>query len=304
MDNLPEIAHNDTMLQNLHIEDIVAYLKKFGWKPVPHPNKQIQLFEGSSDINGDPIKVALPSYKTLRGANIYIADTINLLSAIEEVPPSVIITKIRNLYRDTLRLRLLHEDAFVSMHVADTLVSGLRKIISFAASMEEKPNPFFPNELPIGKEQSKQFRFGHTFQGSFGFAVEGLLSPDQLSRITETGPLPLERRIMERIVRGLGNAQQAIQYNDIGSMVENYRLGFNANLCETLATMMQTSGMTIEYSVIWSPELRPSDDIQSFQPICLNHEAHQILSDAARALRKGTGELQARPIYTMASSPS
>ncbi len=294
MRNLSEIAPNDTMLQNLNIEDIVAYLKKTGWKPVPHPNKRLQLFEGFSDINGDPIEVALPRNKTLRDADIHIAVTINFLSAIEEVSPWVIITKMRNLYRDTLRLSLLQEDAFVSMHVADTLVSGLRKIISFAASMEEKPNPFFPNELPIGKEQTKQFRFGHTFQGSFGFAVEGFLSPDQLSRITETGTLPLERRIMERIIRGLVIAQQAIQNNDIGSMVDNYRYGFNANLCETLATMMQTSGMTMEYSVIWSPELNPSDDIQSFQPICLNHEAHQILSDAARTLRKGTGELQAR----------
>lgn len=294
MENLPEIAPNDTMLQNLNIEDIVAYLKKTGWKPVPYPNKRLQLFEGSSDINGDPIEVALPSYRTLRDADIHIADTINLLSAIEEVPPAVIITKIRNLYRDTLRLRILHEDAFVSMHVADTIVSSLRKMISFAASMEEKPSPFFTNELPIGKEQSKQFCFGHTFQGSFGFAVEGLLSPNQLSRITETGPLPLERRIMERIIRGLTNAQKAIQCNDIGSMVENYRYGFNANLCETLATMMQTSGMTMEYSVIWSPELNPSDDIPLFQTICLNHEAHQIFSDAAHILRRGTGELQAR----------
>lgn len=286
-----KILPHDPLLQEIRIEDLTAYLHQTGWRIKPHPNNKLSVFGGLQDDNGELIELVLPRHHGFRDAWVRLADAINLLAAIEDISPYVVVQKIRTQDRDTLRVRLLNdtgERISVSMERAVQLIRGLRDLIAFSACAEDVPEPYFARMLAIGKQQAARCQFGHTFQGSFGFTIESPINPQLPSTLTpEQSVAPFERRVMERIIRGLILTQEAVWSGDVRVLVSNYQRGLNANLCEILMEMIEeTSGITLEYSIIWSPLLLPAQDVREFDKVRLEYKAHQYLAATARELRK------------------
>lgn len=81
-------------IKDLQVEQIVTYLLHTGWRAVPHPHPNLQLFEGNTDDFGQPIQLILPSSTDSWDSSIIIAKAINLLAAVEDCPPAEILENI------------------------------------------------------------------------------------------------------------------------------------------------------------------------------------------------------------------
>src|SRR5262249_37301425 len=97
---------------------------------------------------------------------------------------------------------------------------------------------------------------------------------------------PFERRVIQRLVRGLHNVQQAEASENPGIIAENYQTGFNANMCEALIDLIGGTSNRLSIDVAWSPEWHPSSDVPQkptfhFKPVTI-----EIVKDAATVLRQ------------------
>jgi hypothetical protein len=80
--------------------------------------------------------------------------------------------------------------------------------------------------------------------------------------------------------------QQATAERDLAKLVRGYENGLNANMCEAIVRMSREKTLPLEYSVLWSPKLEPSDDIDDPGTIRLSEASYQYLEDAARELKE------------------
>jgi len=288
-----KIIAEDLRLHNLRVDDVISYLQETGWHRVKHPNDRLILFEGPKDDDGKPIILILPAHNWFSDSDEGIANAINLLSAVEQTSPYNIIQKIQSLDRDTVKIRMvLPPNSAPSLEVASQVVQGLRDLIAFSACMEKEQKRYFERTLSIGKEQIQHFRFGHTFPGSFGFTIESPISkPPQIFQPALVGseeshpPIPVERRVVERITRGLLTVQEAERKQNSEEISQRFEIGLNANMCGALLNMARgTPDIEFEYTVIWSPRWKPSQDVIEPGPIRLQGNAYRYLDEAARLL--------------------
>jgi hypothetical protein len=283
-----KIVADDPLLQELNIDDFLAYLRDTNWKHVEYPNDRLVVYEKYEYGDKEPETLALPRYHTFSDSYARLADAINLLSEIEGLPPHALIQKILSTDRDTLSMRmLLPPGSFPSLEKATQIVHGLRDLIAFSACMETEPKPFFNKQLPEGQQQAQLCRFGHTFTGSFGFTIESPIFSLQ-PQLFET---PLSRRAVERIIRGLNFAHQAEQEQNWALISQTFERGLNSNMCNALADIsMNLENIDFEYTISWSPRFPPSYDLREIRTIHLSGSTYHFLTEAAAFLKKETIE--------------
>lgn len=293
MDTLP----SSSLLRGLQFENLTSYLELTGWKLAEPPNERWLVFEGASDIEGQPLEIVLPRDPGAPDLKISLATAVNLLSAVTEDSPENIVKRIKYYDRDVLNVCNLEtgEQNSITLKLAAEQVSQLKQLVAYSASSEREPRPHFNVPLSSGKRMIERYRFGHTVPGSFGFTVESpiigkpvvveqpSLLPDDVEPLIVYPP---ERRVMERIVRGLLITRQATAERDVQTLVRGYESGFNANMCETIVRMSRDKTLPLEYTVLWSPKLGPSQDIEKPGVIRLNEVSYQYLDDASRELRE------------------
>jgi hypothetical protein len=127
--------------------------------------------------------------------------------------------------------------------------------------------------IQAGKEIVEKCLFGHTFAGSFGISIEMPLTIDpnlfsEVSCYAET----LERLTMRRIAVGLDDAANAWQREQVCFITDNFENGFNADLCQTMESLMSTladieESPRVEYIFGWSPLIVPDKQRVPTEPI-------------------------------------
>ncbi len=269
------------------------YIRKAGWTKLEHPNPSLLVYqyERNDDYNNQ-IKLVLPNGNDYRDAVAKIHSVAKLIAALEQVSVSDIVQKIKNRSLDIFPQRIYSSARLTSLplELAPLVISRLRDLVYYAACAEEDNQPYFAKGRKIGKEYTHKCRFGHTFQGSFGLTIEMPLPPSTLTLLPDIEASPLERRVMERIVRGLQFAVKGVRESDIGIMTSNYEQGFNANLCEVMKELTEDlDDFNLEYSMLWSPEFNASADVSSFSNIIIEPSVFRpYFEAAAKSLRAVT----------------
>ena len=149
---------------------------------------------------------------------------------------------------------------------------------------ERSQTLFWTNYEISGRFYADDCRFGHTFRGSFGFTIKSPIVPN----LSPTMPgveeqAPLERRIMQRIARGVNHIAQAGVERDPAVIFDNYQTGFSANVCEDFVDLMgAVGGQSLAFEFSFSPEWRPAPDIASKVHVELAPVHVQLVKDAAR----------------------
>lgn len=273
-------------LRHLTLENLRSYLLLTGWKRVPHPHPRRVVFEKLFD-HGDSIDLILPSRPNLSDHLLGLAEAVNIIAVAEDVSPDEVISKLRHMDRDVFNVRLLTPaSGSLCLAAAAREVLNLRKLFAFSASSEKEARPYFKQALSKGKKHAEYCQFGHTFQGSFGFSIESpLIISKQRALEGFNEPLPFERKVIERIVRGFLTIQDAVLYEDLSLLTNSYNKALNANMCQALVEMSIDKTMQIEYSVQWSPILAPSEDVRQFKAICLDSKAYDYLERAASEMK-------------------
>ena len=141
------------------------------------------------------------------------------------------------------------------------------------------------------------FQFAHTQDRSFGLTIHTPVLPKPIEytqlafnleeqSVEPIAPLaPTERRIMERVVRGLIATKNAVKQTSIESLVNSYQSGFSSNMCKAIVDISRNKAATVEYSVLWSPKIPPPEDLANVPPLLLNETDYAYLESASRQLR-------------------
>jgi hypothetical protein len=285
-----DLNPSNKLLEDFKPGRLIEYLNLKGWRSL-YPNKKWTVLEGPPDYYGHPLELALPQDLNSPDIFLYVSNAVNMLSSLDNMEPELLLHNIKFYDRDILRIKNLETNSAssISLSLAAQQVPQLKSLVSFAACSEVDAAPSHASaQKPLAKQMVKQYQFGHTFRGSFGYTVESPL-PEAFSSMNIMAGvkyLPVERRVMERIVRGLSFTKIATETRNTSVLTDNYADGFNANMCTSIVKMSPEKLSPIEFYITWSPTILPSEDIGEPEPITLTEASFDQLQYAAETLEK------------------
>lgn len=280
------LTADDTDLRGITLFGIRTYLQSRGWVSARHPNTKWVVFQGPMADSGNRLQIILPRKSEFSDFYLRIADAVNLLAAIEDSLPRKVVNDIKSYDADTIRFRVMDTGAqdIVPLSEAARDVAALRNLFAYGACSEGDPRPHFDALTSYGTKHADACLFDHTFRGSFGFSVRSpLLGENEQQDIME---LPFERRVVERVVRGLTSLERAVSSHDYDVVVAAYPEAFNSRMCDALGEFHKESNRQLEVSVSWAAIVPPSPDVAEFRSITLSDKYFECLAYAAERLRE------------------
>jgi hypothetical protein len=278
--------------------ELIAYLQLKGWNQIEIGNPRWYIFTGPNDINEKPLEIIIPKIVTASDMKQYINIAIELLSSLSNETTDLTSRKIQLYDRDILIIRNIEVENSnsISIKLAASQVHELKNLIAFSACSEHDPRPYFTSSQCVSsKDMIDEYRFGHTFKGSFGFTIEAPIYSSEMESVqlrldnnaTEVFSIPpIQRRVMERIARGLSNTLESTQKHDAEIIIDNFASGLNSNMCRSFINIAKPKKTNLEYSIIWSPRLPLSKDISIIEPIRLYEPSYDNLKYASDKLRE------------------
>ena len=279
----------DLPLDDLNLDNLSSYLLSTGWKRAMSKDNRMIVFTRDEEDGDSPSLVTVPAREQSSDFRGYMAMAIVRIADVEETTPQNIAEKILSVGQDIISLRLLlpsHERP--SLEIASSMFCGLRNLIIYGACMEKDKRRHFDHPFRVGREQAQHFQLAHTFRGSFGFTIESNMADTSQHTLQDSySSLPLQRKVLERITRGLLFTKSAQQKQNPEEISQNFEQGFNANMCKAVVDMLQEMQDTqVVYSVSWSRHLPPSQDVAQVTPILLDRETSHYLQEAAQYLEQ------------------
>lgn len=264
------------------LERTVSYLKSEGWDLVSN-NDRWYVFEGYEDIDGDSFEIILSKNVSSPDFRLYIQQTLDILASLTDKTPEMIAAEILRYDRDIFDSRITENADVCSVPLRSAIkaITGLKQLFVCATDSEERDSlPYYPK---VGSNPGRildEVRFGHTFPGSFGYSVE---SPVKTQ--TDMFRSPLQRRVMERIVRGLVTTDIATKMDKVTPLVEGYETGFSANMCDAILSMSEDHNMEIVYSIKWSKKYPVAEDLSAVTSVCIKRDHFERLQLASEKLK-------------------
>lgn len=281
------LPRSRTSHRSSSIAAIRRYLQLQSWHETATKNDAIALF--SLAIEGQRLEIPLPTRVDFDGAERLISDAIRTLSQLAGLDTADLTDDINSLAFDRIRSIIPDEQVradSIDLNVATNFIISARRLVTATATTELGPSTFFGRTTKDAIAYTDRCRFGHTFRGSFGFTIESPVTRNDeppLPGIAQAPPF--ERRVIQRLVRGLHDVQQAEATENPGVIAENYERGFNANMCEALVDLISGTSDRLTIEVAWSPEWHPSADVPSAPAFHIKPVTIEIVKDAANSLR-------------------
>lgn len=286
---------------DIPIANITTFLDEEGWNLEQEGDNRWYVFSGEEDSDNDSFEIVLP--KTTRSPEypLYVMHMIEILSSLADKSHELIVRDIQNVCRDVLLVRVDDRAGTTSipMDLAAKQIPKLKQLVAYAACSEKTQKAHYRNSSQ-GKAMAEHFRFGHTVAGSFGYRVESAVGEkvlfqedhNQLRQMEifedqeiEEAP-PLERRVLERIIRGLTATAKTVEVRDTKPLVDGYFSGFNANMCQALLEICKAHDEPIEYHVSWSKKIPIPQDIEQQSRIRIDRTHFDYLNAASHKLKE------------------
>ena len=272
------------------LTNLKEYLRLRGWLSIEHRNPRIEVYRQT--LGDTPLEVVIPRSPDLADYGNRVAETVETLAALAGQSPEALYTQISEINEDVLRARVLAKSPdrlSIPLDMAVSVVGGLKKLLTYSAEGEVSALPFYSRATKRAIAHAEHCRFGHTFIGSFGFTIESPLAPEaQVDLIPGVAAPPFERRVMERLYRGLGQLTQAVGASDLDRVVSNYATGLSANMCDALLDITEAgTSHDVAFAVSWSPRLTPAPDLVAMSTgITIDAPAAELLKAASKHLRR------------------
>jgi hypothetical protein len=235
--SLIELASDTTL------PDLREYLRLHGWTPIEHRNSRIQVYRKADESLS--LEVVIPRTPEVVDFAARVAETVQSLAAIAKQRPEAILAQINEINEDVLHARVLatsSQRSSIPLDMAVSVISGLKKLLTYSAAGEVSALPFYSRPTKEAIAHTDHCRFAHTFAGSFGFTIESPLAPEmQDPLLPDVAPPPFERRVMERLYRGIDQLRQASESRDLSPVVTNYATGLSANMCDALLEITRSA---------------------------------------------------------------
>ena len=295
----------DSLFQSLDLEsNLLPFLKYSGWVQASDNKSHWIVFHGEQDVNGQPLELVFPrGKKNTEESKAYITKAVELITELKNEPLQLVIQNIVSYDRDFLYIKNTdsNDNNAIELKLAVNQINNLKSTLEYSALSEKDARPYFTSVSATARTAVKNFLFGHTFAGSFGFTIETPRLSDPFKFIQQTLPMeddylppviiPYERRIMERIARGLKYTKQAEQQKDHTILLEEYPSGFNSNMCSSIVGISKDRTSTVEFRISWSPKVKPGEDVENLQPYKIKENGYQILAYTADLLKERKPEV-------------
>ena len=260
------------------------FLTLSGWRQIADIQRGMDVYKFEAD--GAEVEIVLPQQTTGGEALRRITDALRTLSQINDQDVATVAANIRAVAIDVLRTTVadaLVRNEAIQLDVAEAFLKNIKKLLSATATTELSPKPFFARVNKKAKEFADECRFGHTFRGSFGFTIETPVLPAK--EIVEQTP-PFERRVMQRVARGLKTVKIAVTEQNPKPITSHFRTGLSANMCETLAELADAvKGERLSFEFAFSPEWSVPPDIVVGERYEISTNDVELIVDAAKDLR-------------------
>lgn len=282
--------------------EVARFLHNDGWTKIGNPNPRLLVFRSpdtTKDDFGKSIILTIPSRPGFVDESQHVSVVLELLSEIKQTTMERMIFLIKNQSSDIFDQRIFGVEDIqgISMGIIPNIMKCLKDLIYYSACATEDASPFIIGSRKIGKEYSDKCRFIQTFPGSFGMRLEMPLplnfnSPLPIETTDDSNDKnefiePFERKVMKRIYNGLNLAVKGLNEGDISIITNNYKSGFNANLCDAMANLIELlPDYTFGYNFAWSNEY--SIDSQYVQPEEIripSKQYNELFASAAKSLR-------------------
>lgn len=288
------------LVQDLSCGKFAEYLIASGWIHVQSSRDSWMVFQGPPDFYGEALEIVLSKKPDSRTTHEYFVAAVNLLAELRNEPVDIVVQRIVSVNQDVINIRNLDTDskASISIQLAARQISRLHTLIKYATLSESDALPHYRSNYSTAQSNRmvNQFQFAHTKRRSFGFVVQTPNLPEPVyyrqlgfdfkSEVEVMEPLaPIERRITERIIRGLVKTKQAVKQQSVEQLVHSFHSGFNGNMCNAIIDISPKKSPNVEYSILWSPKINPPSDINEPGNIILNETDYAFLDHAAAKMR-------------------
>lgn len=270
------------------LTSLKRYLAATGWRR-DVLRSGLELYSLGPDE--DDFEIVLPATSRSRDAGQRLALAIQTLTALQERPPEDVIAAIRAISYDVIRSRLpdhaIRHDT-IKLGIAEETIRCLRRILAAAAHAELHSGPYFERVDTAAQRYADDCRFGHTFRGSFGFTIESHVGPNTTEAVDDVkATLPLARRAVQRVARGLRTVEAAVDNEDPLKIVDGFKTGLNANACEELADLVEAPSVgDVLFEIAFSPEWGAPDGIGPEMSAEIRQaRSGSVIREASRLLR-------------------
>ncbi|MFT6914040.1 MAG: hypothetical protein ACJAWL_000326 [Motiliproteus sp.] len=279
---------NSPVLKTVNLEKIDSFLSLKGWtKSSDMHLEKNTIYNSPTNYLDERIEILVPKSSDFIDYYNRLVDVINTLSFYYEQDSSDLIRSISSCFTDIFHTRIIDTGLFENSLPIDEVyreIGGIRSLFLYGASSEITPSRHFDNPLSRSQKFIENCRFGHTFKGSFGFTVE--LPIIKVCKERDLFELPFERKVNERIARGLNLISQAVKYDNADILVDAYNTAFNSKMCDALLNISNQASKSVELSFNWAKEIILSEDIRNFKSIVLTEAHYDVISYASSKLKE------------------
>jgi hypothetical protein len=284
------MKENSREIATVPLLSVARYFQLQGWTEITsNDGATTTLYQ--LRVHGDNVvEVVLPKTRSLSDADRLISDAIRTISQLDDKEPSSIVDDINSIGYDRIKTiiptELVRFDS-IELDMAHRFIENAKRLFTATATNELAPSPFFGRTTKEAQAYSERCRFGHTFRGSFGFTIESPVARnDEPSLPAFEQPAPFERRVIQRLARGLKNIEAAQRADDSTVLAREFSNGFNANMCDAFADLVAQTSDRLKFVFAWSPEWHPSPDLAQIESYSIDPATVPIVRDAAEKMRQ------------------
>lgn len=264
---------------------VKALLIQLGWREQACPYTDAWFFVGDGEETPSFI---LPKATHFEDYPPRLAEIIGIIAPRLKIPANGLLQHLQSATEDVIRFRSHRGDHRGSIDVdgAINLYQGIRNILIATAYSALEPRPAYHFRRDVGQTASL-FRFGIPEAGSHvaTVTVAPQIAKADIRATADNGSFrPAE--MLDAALSGLASAADlAMAQGDIAPFLDGWQSGISANLCQSLAELMEdTVGLT-EINVRWSLT-RPHPPTATNRRHALDRAWIPMLRDAATGLRE------------------
>lgn len=274
----------DALLERVTLYDLRSYLERSGWKRTTTSSGKWQVFRLFQEAQ-NPLELVLPSGDRFTDIQQRISQAISSIAQIQNRTAADVCGDVVGTNTDSLLMRLNISDDGVSIPVMDASrqVKAIRNLLLFGACSELDQRPYFEQPVSGSFPLIENFQFCHTFRGSFGFEIASTVA-----RPTQTDDLftpPIQRRILERLARGLQLLQESVRRDDPAPLIESYAQALNAKMCDAITEFGCNGESQFDIEISWASSVAPSEEVSSFEKQFIGEHHLSMLNYVSERLK-------------------
>jgi hypothetical protein len=274
-------------IKQVGIQNLKKYLNDRGWKEEPFGREEVIKFKSPRPIRENIyLEIFIPSKRDLIDYTQAIEIALEAIAAFERRTFEDVLSQVL-IFGDLLKVQISTpktKTGSIPINQGILLYERVNDLLVYSACAEISIEKVVSRKLKEAMEFVENCLIEQSQYGSFIAKIHSQLERPQQRALFGGLTAPFGRKTILRILRGLKNVEDSIQEKSPDPIVNNYREGLNANMCDTLVDIVRIGlGNDLKFSTSLEPVIPIPDDIRT--DTSLHPSSEGYLRDAADILK-------------------